>query len=149
MVSITYLPAEEFIKQLAEHLANEKIIQAPDWSMYVKTAHSRENRPSQDDWYYIRAASLLRKIAIRGPIGVSRLRKPYGGKTNRGSKPDRFGLASGSIIRRILQQLEKANLLEKAKDSKGRKVTPKGQSFLDKFANEMIKDFPDLARYQK
>ena len=149
MVSITYIPADTFIKRLAEHFEKESIIVAPDWATYVKTGHSRENRPIADNWYYIRAASILRKISIRGPIGVSRLRRPYGGKINRGSKPDRFGLASGSVIRRILQQLEKAQLLEKVKNAKGRKVSPKGQSFLDKFANDLIKEFPELTRYQK
>ncbi|MHA2296987.1 MAG: 30S ribosomal protein S19e [Candidatus Hodarchaeales archaeon] len=147
MVSITYIPAEIFIHRLAENFKKEGTIVAPEWADYVKTSHSRENRPVQDDWFYIRAASIMRKVYMRGPIGVSRLRKPYGGKKNRGNKPNSFKLASGSVIRRILQQLEKAQFIEKSPTGKGRRITPKGQSYLDSFANEMIKEFPELEKY--
>jgi small subunit ribosomal protein S19e len=27
------------------------------------------------DWWFVRAASMLRKLYLRGPIGVSRMRK--------------------------------------------------------------------------
>ncbi|MFW9996562.1 MAG: 30S ribosomal protein S19e [Candidatus Odinarchaeota archaeon] len=148
MVSITYIPADVFIQRLAEHFQKEGMLKAPEWSSYVKTSHARENRPIQDDWYYIRAASIIRKVYMRGPIGVSRLRKPYGGKKNLGSKPNAFRLASGSVIRRILQQLEKAQLIEKSPTGNGRRISPKGHSFLDKFSNELIKEFPDLEKYR-
>ena len=64
------------------------------------------------------------------------MRTRYGSKKNRGQKPEKFVRAGGKIIRTILQQLEKAELVKKAeiKNKKGRTLTPKGKSFLDKIS---------------
>jgi small subunit ribosomal protein S19e len=40
------------------------------------------------------------------------LKRKYGGKKNRGHKPEKRFDGSGNIIRKILQQLEKAGLIE-------------------------------------
>jgi len=100
----------------------------PEWARFVKTGVNRERPPEQEDWWYIRAASILRKIQIKQPIGVNRLRKIYGGRKNRGHKPEHKYKGSGSIIREILQQLEEAGFVKK--DKKGRVLTPKGKEFL-------------------
>ena len=57
-------------------------------------------------------------------------------RKNRGHKPEHFYPASGSVIRKILQQLEKSTLIQQNKtgNRKGRILTPKGTSFLDKIA---------------
>jgi len=48
-------------------------------------------------------------------------------------KPEKFYKGSGNIIRKILQQLEKAELIKQNEQGrKGRIVTNKGRSFLDK-----------------
>ena len=82
---------------------------------------------------------MLRKIYLMGPIGVNKLRKKYGGKKNRGHKPERFYPGSGNIIRKVLQQLEKAEFVKYSEKSvhKGRVITPKGKKFLDKIADEL------------
>ena len=76
-----------------------------------------------------------------GPIGVSKLRVKYGGKKRRGHKPSRFYPGSGNIIRKALQQLEKAGFLKKDEKSKykGRSITPQGKSFLDKISTQIYK----------
>ena len=56
-----------------------------------------------------------------------------------------FRKGSGAIIRNALHQLEDAGLVEKVEG--GRVVSPKGRSFLDKTAGEIIKDIPELAKY--
>ena len=66
--------------------------------------------PEDQDWWYKRAASILRKIYRHGPIGTNKLKKKYGSKKNRGHKPEHFYKAAGSHIRKILQQLEKSGL---------------------------------------
>ena len=103
-----------------------------------------ERIPLQDDWWYRRAASILRIIALRGPIGVSKLRTRYGGKKNRGVRPERFRIASGNIIRKILQQLDSASLSKQAVIGvhKGRVITPSGQKLLDKCATDIFKNKP-------
>jgi small subunit ribosomal protein S19e len=145
MVSIKEVDPELFINKLAERLKNEKIITQPEWALYVKTGVSRERPPENPDWWYIRAASILRRIAIDGPVGVSRLRTYYGSRQRRGSQPEKFRKGSGKIIRTILQQFEKAGLIEQIKDDttktskkyikKGRILTKQGE----KLINEIIK----------
>ena len=71
----------------------------PEWAGDVKTGMHRQLPPAQPDWWYTRCASILRRIYIDGPVGVQRLRSLYGGRRNRGVRPDRHERASGAIIR--------------------------------------------------
>ncbi|MEA1992848.1 MAG: 30S ribosomal protein S19e [Euryarchaeota archaeon] len=128
MTTVYDVQADKLIGKLKEELKSVEEVSPPEWSKFVKTSSSRERRPDQEDWWYIRAASILRKVYMNGPLGVSRLRRVYGSKKNRGHKPWRFRKASGAVIRNILQQLEKAGLVE---NDTGRVITPKGQSLLD------------------
>lgn len=138
MATVLDVPADVLIQKTAEELKKVEQIQMPDWALFVKTGAHKERVPQQKDWWYIRAASILRRLYIDGPVGVARLRTYYGGRKNRGVKPEHHVDAGGKIIRTILQQLESAGLVEKA-DSKGRRLTPKGQAFLDKIATEIAK----------
>ena len=133
------VPAEPLIKKLADKLQNEFKIQPPEWAKWVKTGVHKERPPENKDWWYIRVASILRRVYMRGPIGVSRLRGMYGGRRDRRVKPYHHVKGSGSIIRKALQQLEELGLIEKV-EGKGRKVTPKGQSLVDNTAHEVAKE---------
>jgi len=114
-------------KALVEELKKVEQIKQPDWARFVKTGAHRERPPQSPDWWYIRAASILRKL--KKPTGVSRLRTVYGGRKNRGMKPEKSYKGSGKIIRVILQQLESAGLV--VKDKKGRRLTPIGQKLVN------------------
>ncbi len=118
----------------------KETIKAPDWSKFVKTGVSKERPPSQADWWHKRAAAILRKIYMQGPIGTNKLRTLYGSKKNRGFKPEKFFTASGKIIRVILQQLESQELIKQASKSnhKGRIITNKGVKFLDGIAKKCL-----------
>lgn len=125
----------ELINKAAEKLKEIETIKAPEWAKYCKTGVAKERPPEDKDWWYKRTASMLRRLYIsKGPIGVSKLRKKYGSKKNRGYKPDKYFKGSSNITRKILQQLEKAGFAKKsdAKVHKGRIITGKGKSFLDK-----------------
>lgn len=139
MATIFDVKPQSLIKEVAEGLKEEETIKMPDWAKFVKTGVSRERQPDQKDWWYIRAASILRTLYKKGPLGVSKLRKKYGGKKNRGSEPEKFYPASGKVIRTILQQLEEADLL-KLKEKEGREITPEGKSLLDRTASEILKE---------
>ena len=119
------------INEAAKGLQNQ--IKAPEWAPFVKTGTHKERPPQQKDWWHIRAASILRKVELLGPVGVNKLRTKYGGKKNRGAKPERFKKGSGNIIRKILQQLEQAQLLKQEKKNvhKGRILTAKGKQLLN------------------
>ena len=134
----------DHIDMIAEELKKIKTISPPEWASFVKTGISKERPPARADWWYIRAAAVLKAVEKLGPVGVSKLRTKYGGKKNRGHQPDKFFKASGNIIRKVLQQLEKSGLVkqqEKSKD-KGRVITPAGKKIIinaQKEAKKIVK----------
>jgi len=126
--------ADKLIPRIAEELKKAKEVKPPEWALFVKTGVHKERPPTDSDWWYIRCASILRRLYVKGPSGVERLRTAYGGRKRRGVKPAHFAKGSGSIIRKALQQLEKAGLVEQEKGV-GRKLSSKGRSFLDRLAH--------------
>jgi len=143
-MTIYDVDATDLIEELAKELQNIETIKPPEWATFVKTGASRERPPARKDWWYMRSASVLRKVNIRGPIGVSKLRTIYGGKKNRGHQPEIFRKSSGNILRKILQQLEKAELVKQEKKSahKGRIITPKGIKLMNSAAKKIGKPVP-------
>ena len=139
MVSVYDVDANELIEKAAKELKKIAELKMPEWALFVKTGVSKERQPVSRDWWYTRAASILRKLYLASPMGVSKLRTKYGGKKNRGNKPEKFYKGSGKVIRSILQQLEKAEFIKKAEKGahKGRAITKKGKSFLDKLAKNL------------
>ncbi len=135
-MSVREVPPNLLIAKVAGELKKLEELKPPAWSMYVKTGVHKERPPEQPDWWYIRGASLLRRLYLDGPVGVSRLRVRYGGRKKRGSAPEHFRRGGGKIIRTLLQQLERAGLVEK-KERKGRKVTRKGAELLERLAEEL------------
>ncbi len=136
MPTIFDIEASTLIKRTSEEL--KKQLKMPDWARFVKTGEGKARPPETQDWFYLRAASMLRKIYMYGPVGVNKLRVKYGNKKIRGHKPEEFRKASGKIIRNILQQLEKSGLIQQAQKGphKGRAITKKGRSFLDKLSKK-------------
>ena len=134
MTTMHDVTPSELLAKAAEELKKTKSVKTPEWTMVVKTGSAQEHPPAKKDWWYTRAASILRKVSMKGPIGVSKLRSFYGKKKNRGVRPEHFFKASGKIVRVILQQLETEGLVKKVEKGvhKGKIITPKGQSFLDK-----------------
>ena len=123
---------EKFIPALAELLKQLPEFEAPEWATFVKSGSSRERPPALEDFWYTRAASILRQLYIKGVLGVGKLRTKYGSRKDRGGKPDKFRKASGKIIRVILQQAENAGLVEKLDRLQfGRRLTAKGRDLLD------------------
>ena len=145
MKSIYNVSQEELIEKTAIELKKIQSIKAPAWSEFVKTGTHKERAPARGDWWYVRAAAILRTTYKLGPIGVSKLRAKYGGKKDRGVKPEKFYKGSGKIIRTILQQLEQAELVKKAEKGahKGRIIAPKGISLLDKVAAKIFGKRPE------
>jgi small subunit ribosomal protein S19e len=133
MSNVYEIPAQEYNNKLAQALKKNEDFKMPEWAFYVKTGVAKLRPPMENDWWYNRVASILRQIYIRGIVGVGRLRTKYGDRKNRGSKPEKFGKASGKMIRVMLQQGEKSGFLEKVKEGKkfGRKLTLKGREFLE------------------
>ncbi len=134
MATVYDVPANELIARVAEKLKGK--IEMPEWAKYVKTGVHKERPPMQDDFWYIRAASILRNIYVHNYSGVSRLRTKYGGRIKNTHQRKEKRKASGKMIRTMLQQLESVGYLQKSKN--GRILTKEGRSLLDKTANEIV-----------
>ena len=135
MASVNDIGPEKANQLLASELKKIDKITPPSWASFVKTGNHKERPPENPDWWFVRAASILKNIYNHGPVGVSKMRTRYGGKKDRGRKPERFAKASGNIIRKIVQQLESAELIKNSTTQhKGRIIAPRGQSLLDKIS---------------
>ncbi len=139
MTAIEDANPNELILALAKELEGVKEITPPEWAKFVKTGMHKERPPVQSNWWYIRSAAILRTVYGNGPVGVAKLRSKYGGKKNRGTKPERFKKGSGNIIRKILQQLQTAGFIKLVEKDihKGRVIEPKGHALLQKIANSV------------
>lgn len=134
--------ANQLIELVAKELHSIPQIKPPEWAPFVKTGRHKERPPSRNDWWHVRAAAVLRTVARLGPVGTSKLRTKFGGKHSRGHKPERFARGSGSIIRKAMQQLEKAGLIKQAVKGvhKGRVITQKASAMLNAAALRVKKD---------
>jgi small subunit ribosomal protein S19e len=145
------VPAEKLIKAIAEHLKdNVKEIAPPAWSSYSKTGIHVERIPTQPDFWYLRSAALMRRLYTDGPVGIERLRTVYGGRAKKGMINEHFYKAGASNMRKALQQLEAAGLVAKV-GNRGRILTDKGTSLVDRLAYKLLKDLqkdiPSLNKY--
>jgi len=147
------VPASRLIGKIAKYL-KESVdeVSPPPWANVAKTGIHAQRQPQNPDWWYVRCASLLRKIYVHGPIGVERLRADYGGRKDYGVTPEHAVKAGASTVRKGLQQLEAAGLIETSKPH-GRKVTHEGRKLLQELAqevkNELVKESPELEKQQK
>ena len=133
------IPAPILIETLAQHLKkNVDEIVPPAWSSLVKTGSHATRTPQNPNWWFTRCASLLRKVYTKGPIGVTHLRSEYGGRKDEGVKPEHARMGGGAIIRKALQQLEAAGLVEPS-TNRGRVLTKEGRRLLDSMSTEIKK----------
>jgi small subunit ribosomal protein S19e len=144
------VPPAALLPRLAQELRTRQSVKPPEWAAFVKTGVHKEKAPSQPDWWYLRSASVLRKIHLKGPVGVEHLAAEYGGKRDRGSSPYHARTGSRSVTREIVQQLQGSGLVRPEKNL-GRRLTSEGQRLLDTISREVLtglsaKD-PALAKY--
>ncbi len=128
------VPAIKLIEKMAEELKKTENVKQPQAYAFIKSGVNVERPPQQEDFWYIRSATILRRLYIDGVIGTQRFRNIFGGKRRRGHKPAHHAKAGGKFIRTMLQQLEKEGLVKKSDKPKGRAITPKGQKFLNAVA---------------
>lgn len=152
MTTVYDVPAEPLIESAASELEARDEIDPPSWADFVQTGGHKERPPEANDWWYTRCAAVLRKVYINGPIGTERLSADYGGKRNYGSAPYHAVKGSRSILRKALQQLQAAGLVDTDDTGRGgREVTPEGHKFLDDVAHEvkqdLVDEIPELAKY--
>jgi len=131
------VPAGEFIAALAAHFKKSAKIEVPEWADIVKTGTFKELCPQDPDWYFVRAASLARRVYLRGGVGVGEFSRIYGGLKSNGARRPHYAAAARGVIRHILQQLQELDLVSKRKEKKGRFLTRNGQRELDVVASQL------------
>lgn len=133
------VPAESLIEGLKDYLKKSGIVNIPPFVNYSKTGSHAERPPFDLDWYLYRAASIMRKLYIYGPLSVRDLSKIYGGRKQRGFYLAHSQSAGMKHIRLILLDLEAAGLVKKTKA--GRELTAKGISTIDKISSDIFEGF--------
>ena len=150
MVSVYDVPPGTLISKVAEKLKSDGRVKPPEWADFVKTGVHRQKAPIEHDWWYTRMAAVLRKVYMKGPIGVEKLSSEFGGSVERGVKPYKAKKGSRAIIRTALKQLEEMGYVVNEK-GKGRSVSPPGRSLLDNVSYEVFKEIAksnvELAKY--
>lgn len=150
MPTVYDIPANILVRRLAQDLKSREEIAPPEWAPFVKTGAHKERAPDDAEYWFVRCASILRKIYLNGPIGTEKLRIEYGGRKRRGVKPNKFHKSGGAIIRTALQQLERAGFVKK-RGRQGREMTDIGRSYMDKLSStlkvELSKAIPELEKY--
>ncbi|OIR57597.1 MAG: 40S ribosomal protein S19 [Amphiamblys sp. WSBS2006] len=103
-----------FIERYAAYLRTRKDFVVPASLHGVKTGVGKKLPPEDPEWAYTRAASIVRFVYLSGENGVTcgMLRRKYGCKKDRGTKPERRSLGSGAVVRRLMQALGEINVLE-------------------------------------
>lgn len=128
--------ADKLINVASKDLKENLKFKKPEWTDFVKTGVSKERAPEDADWWWVRAASILRKLYMENEsTGVGRFRTVYGGRKNMGVKPEHFYKGSGKVIRTILQEFDNLGLTEKS--PKGRKITEKGMTYLNDLCSNL------------
>lgn len=136
---------DKIVQGVALFLKKSGKLKVPDNMDIVKTSKSKELGPYNNDWFYIRCASILRRMYHRGPIGVGGVKKIYGARQRNGSCPSHFCRADGAVARRAVQALENIKLVEKHADG-GRKLSAQGQRDLDRIASQIVTNTRALAK---
>ncbi len=152
MPTVYDVPADELIKRTAAYLRENVLEVSPHpLTGLVKTSSQLENPPLAPDFWYVRCASILRKLYVGKFVGIDELRKAYGGRWGgRGDVGKHKRRSGGALIETCLKQLETAGLV-KTVDKRGRTLTEKGVGVLDRLADEALderaKAVPELKKY--
>ncbi|XP_070494749.1 small ribosomal subunit protein eS19A [Chironomus tepperi] len=128
---------DKIVQGVALFLKKSGKLKVPDNMDVVKTSKAKELSPTNADWFYVRCASILRRMYHRGAIGVGGVKKIYGTRQRDGVCPSHWCRADGAVARRALQALEHIKLVEKHADG-GRKLTAQGQRDLDRIATQIV-----------
>ena len=110
-VTLKDVPVDKFIQKFAEHLKTSVKLEPLFFSFHLKTGHGKTLAPYDPDWYYIRAASIARKIYLKPKIGIGRLSHIYGIKRRKGFRLNKHSRGSRKIIRHIVSELVNADVL--------------------------------------
>ena len=135
-VTVKDVDAQAFVEAYAKYLKRSGRVVLPKYVDYAKTAPRKELAPADPDWYYVRCASIARRVYVKGGVGVGWLARAYGGNSNKGVRRNHHVNAASGVIRSCIQSLESMKVLEQGKNG-GRVVTSTGRRDLDRIAAQI------------
>ncbi|XP_071324707.1 small ribosomal subunit protein eS19 isoform X1 [Trachinotus anak] len=135
-VTVKDVNQQEFVRALAAFLKKSGKLKVPDWVDLVKLGKHKELAPSDENWFYIRAASTVRHLYLRGGAGVGSMTKIYGARKRNGVCPAHYSVGSKNVARKVLQALELLKMIEKDPNG-GRRLTSQGTRDLDRIAGQV------------
>jgi len=103
-VTVKDVDQQVLTKNLAAFFKKSGKVLVPEQADYIKTAKFKETGPTDDDWFYIRCASIMRHLYLRSPSGVAVLTKVYGGRKRNGVHPSKYCRSSDGCIRKVSGQ---------------------------------------------
>ena len=136
MAKVYDVPAQILVRKLADELKSEDV-RVPAWAAFVKTGAHADKPPQAEDWWHTRCASILRKLYMHGPVGVSWLRREYGGGKPRGYGARNHRDAGGAIIRGAIREMERLGYVSRA-EKRGRMLTSAGTKKLDRISTSIL-----------
>ncbi|KNC52753.1 30S ribosomal protein S19e [Thecamonas trahens ATCC 50062] len=137
MPNVKDVHAEKFIMALSQFLKENGGMKVPDWAEYVKTAHFKEASPTDNDWYFVRAAAIARQVYLRGATGVGMFKRIYGGKKRNGTAPNHVATGSGAVARSCLNNLETIKFVTRDANNM-RILTSEGRRHMDRIATALV-----------
>ena len=78
MTTVFDVPADLLINKVSEEFKNNDKIESPAWSDFVRTGVHKERKPENEDWWFVRTASIIRRVYIDGPVGVETIATSIG-----------------------------------------------------------------------
>ena len=125
----------DFVAAFAQHLKKSGKVEVPDYVDYVKTGVSKELAPYDEDWYFVRMASVARRVYVGNKSGINALRRAYGGNYRRGVRTETFSMGGGKVIRNCLQTLQKLKFVEEYNGT--RRISSAGRRAMDQVAQDV------------
>jgi small subunit ribosomal protein S19e len=125
--------ANKWVRTMAAHLKQSGKLFVPNCTELTKNSHGNERAPQNPDWYYYRAAAVLRRIYLRPGTGYGGLGKAFAVLKNNGSRPEKTIKAARGMLHWVCRSLEGLKLVQKGKQS-GRVLTRDGRRKCDAIA---------------
>ncbi|KII62427.1 40S ribosomal protein S19-1 [Thelohanellus kitauei] len=138
MPGVCDVDPSEFVFELSKSLQKKSGIELPEFTTFCKTSHGKEHAPYRKDWFFVRMASMARRLYTEQGMGVGHFTRIYGVGKRNGTRPKHHVDGSGSVSRKALQLLGKLNIVEIDQVNGGRRLTAQGRKELDAVANVVL-----------
>lgn len=107
---------ERFNATLKSYLKSSNKMVLPEHHDIMKTGEGKELAPCDDDWYYLRAAAIVRQIARFGTVTSECMAWRYGSRKNRGVRPSKYVPAYREIGDSVLDNLRNMGWINASAD---------------------------------